>query len=99
MVGLSEGAKFTEGLCAGATAIIGVSIFGDCSAPAKSDTSFSNLFAYATSLHKYDPFTYDNQDGNVNYKQEKYQYILRFFLILAGIVIIPETLIFLSKIL
>ena len=99
MPGVSSDAQFVEGLCAGATAVIGVSIFGDCAAPAKSDTSFSNLFAYAVSLHKYDPFTYDNQDGTVNYQQVKYSYILRFFLILAGIIVVPETIIFLSKVL
>ena len=99
MVGVSSENQFMEGLCAGVTGIIGVSLFGDCSAPAKSDTAFSNLLAYALSLHKYDPFTYDNQSGNVNNKQEKYQYILRYFLILAGIIIIPETLIFLHAVL
>ena len=95
---LSQSAQFQEGLCAGFSGIIGIE-FTDCSAPAKSDTTFSNLFAYAVSLHQYDPFTYDNQDGTVNYVQVKYSYILRYFLILAGIVVIPETLIFLSKVL
>ena len=93
---LSQNAQFMEGLCAGFSGIIGVEIM-DCEAPAKSDTSFINLFAYAVSLHQMDPFAYDNQDSTVDYVHKKYSYILRFFLILAAIVVIPETLIFLSK--
>ena len=98
MVGLSEGAKMEQGLCAGFFGIIGIE-FMDCSAPAKSDTPLLNLFAYAVSLHEWDPFTYDNQNGTPDYVRKKYGYILRFFLILAGIIAIPETLILLSKIL
>ena len=98
MVGVSSGAQMEEGMCAGFSAIIGIE-FMDCSAPAKSDTTYTNLFAYAVSLHQFDPFTYDNQNGTPDYVRKKYGYILRFFLILAGIIAIPETLILLSKIL
>ena len=98
-----SGATFDGQFAAGASCafdtIVGITLFGDGSCYQRAHPGHLELFVMSISLGAYDPWELNSGQNPSTFVSSRDWILLRFILLILGLIIIPELLILIIKIL
>ena len=98
-----QGASFDQQFEAGAACafdtIVGLTLFGDGKCQVEQDPGWLELGIMAVSLNQYDPFELNSGQNPATFVSSRDWYLLRFIMVVVGLIVVPEIIIIIFNLL